>query len=191
MEYYWGLDFGANRSGNTALAISDGRQIDFYQSRPKESADDWLEEMLVLFPPKIIAVDAPLSLPAGWCGGDGDLFYRGCDKELQAMSPLFLGGLTARAVKMARKLRELGINVIECYPKGFVNHLLKGVYPEVGDDFGNLMYHLPPEHQTVTINNQPVNEHQLDALICLIIAFRYAEKATMKFGKYEEGIIHL
>ncbi|TVR79848.1 MAG: DUF429 domain-containing protein [Saprospirales bacterium] len=190
MDYVWGLDFGANKSGNTAIAISNGSAIEFHQSKAKESADDWLATMVTRFPPEIIAIDAPLSLPAGWCGGTGDLFYRECDQKLKAMSPLFLGGLTARAVKFSRRLRHRGVEVIESYPKGFVNHLLDGQYPEPEGDLNPVLSMLPGNIK-LRLTSQPSNEHQMDALICLVVAYRFSQRQTIRFGKYGEGIIHV
>jgi uncharacterized protein len=188
MDCLWGIDFGARRSGNTAVAIAEDGKVRFYQTKKDQDTDAWLEELIEKHPPTLIAIDAPLTLPAGWCGGIGDLFYRQCDEELRAMSPLFLGGLTGRAVKFHRKSKDAGIKMLETYPKGFVNNLLDGEYPEVGSDLNPILQKLPKDIQ-LELNEQPANEHQLDALICLVVAFRFTKKEACAFGKYGEGLI--
>lgn len=188
MSYLWGVDYGAKKSGNTAVAISDGGNILFHQVKKGSDADKWLYELLNEFPPNLVAIDAPLSLPKGWCGGEGDLFYRKCDCELKAMSPLFLGGLTARAVHFKRKLEEKSIAVIECYPKGFVCQLLDGNYPESGESMETILNQLPKSSRYKLVS-QPANDHQMDALISLVISIRHFNKQSISFGKSEEGLI--
>ena len=190
MECLWGIDFGARRSGKTAVAIANEGKVYFHQVEKGKDTDAWLEKLMEKYPPTMVAIDAPLSLPAGWCGGIGDLFYRQCDEELKAMSPLFLGGLTGRAVKFSRKARAAGIDIIEAYPKGVVAKLLNCEYPEVGEDLTPLL-DLLPEGTDIQLTAQPTNEHQLDALICLVTAFRFSAKEAMTFGKYGEGLIYV
>lgn len=188
MEILWGIDFGARRSGNTAIAISVNQEVKFHQAEKGEDADAWIDDLMEKLPPEIIAIDAPLSLPSGWCGGIGDLFYRQCDKEMKAMSPLFLGGLTGRAVRFKRGLKATKIKVIECYPKGFVNHLLKGEYPEINEGVETILEKLPDEIH-LKVNKGPENEHQLDALMALVVAFRFRAQKAESHGKYGEGLI--
>lgn len=190
MDYIWGVDFGAKASGNTAVAISDGSNILIHQVEKGADADKWLKEILESFPPVLVAIDAPLSLPEAWCGGEGDLFYRKCDLELKAMSPLFLGGLTARAVQFRRVLEEKKIEVIECYPKGFVQKILNGNYPEVGEVIDKNLKKIIAGHH-LSLNQLPVNDHQIDAVLSLIMANRFQEGLAYPFGEVEEGLIWL
>ena len=188
MDYLWGVDYGAKKSGNTAVAISDGSKIFLHQVKKGSDADKRLNELLNEFPPDLVAIDAPLSLPLGWCGGEGDLFYRKCDMELKAMSPLFLGGLTARAVQFKRKLEEKKIEVIECYPKAFVQNVLNGDYPEAGDKLDDALQKVINAHK-LKLKNLPANEHQVDAILSLIMAFRFQKGLAYSFGEVEEGVI--
>jgi len=188
MDHIWGIDYGAKKSGNTAVALTAGDQILLFQAEKGVDADRWLDGMLQKYPPVLVAIDAPLSLPKGWCGGEGDLFYRKCDCELKAMSPLFLGGLTARAVHFKRKLEEKSIAVIECYPKGFVCQLLDGNYPESEKSMDTILNQLPKSPR-FKLASQPANEHQIDALISLVISIRHYNKQSISFGKSEEGLI--
>jgi uncharacterized protein len=77
--------------------------------------------------PAIVAIDAPLALPAGRVSLDrpGPPHLRRCDRELLELGirffPLTLGPmrqLTARGIALARELRGRGFRVIEAYPGG-------------------------------------------------------------------------
>ncbi len=188
MHCIWGVDFGAKRSGNTAIAVCADNEVSFHQAEKGKDADSWLENCLAEFPPSLIAIDAPLSLPAGWCGGKGDLFYRECDKELKAMSPLFLGGLTARAVNFARKLKKMKIECIETYPKAFVNLLANGHCPEPDSDLSPVFEPLYGEVE-VSLVDGVSNEHQVDALMALVVALRYERNMAKSYGRKDEGLI--
>lgn len=188
MDYVWGVDYGAKKSGNTAVAISNGFKISIYQAEKGADSDRWLNKLLVKYPPYFVAIDAPLSLPKAWCGGNGDLFYRKCDSALKAMSPLFLGGLTARAVQFKRSLEEKKTEVIECYPKGFVQKILDGYYPKAGEILDETLQKLSKEHQLI-FSQIPTNEHQIDATLSLIMAIRYQKGLAQAFGEEREGLI--
>nr|MBS0036643.1 DUF429 domain-containing protein [Saprospiraceae bacterium] len=188
MKNIWGVDFGARRSGNTVIAAAVDGSVVFYQVEKGADTDRWMEDLVEELKPELIAIDAPLSLPLGWCGGEGDLFYRECDEELKAMSPLFLGGLTGRAVKFARQLKSLKIKVIEAYPKGFVNHLLGGVHPQFTREIQQIL-DLLPKGVTLELEKKPTNDHQVDALMALVVAIRYEAGLANSFGKKEEGLI--
>lgn len=188
MKNIWGIDFGARRSGNTVIANAVEGRVVFYQVEKGADTDAWMEELVEELEPQLIAIDAPLSLPLGWCGGEGDLFYRECDSELKAMSPLFLGGLTGRAVKFARQLKSLKVSVIEAYPKGFVNHLLQGVCPHSARDVRQILAQLP-EGVELELEENPTNDHQMDALMALVVAIRYEAGMANGYGKRDEGLI--
>jgi hypothetical protein len=77
--------------------------------------------------PKIIAIDAPLSLPAGRKSIDEktDTHLRECDRELLRRKirffPVTLGPmrkLTSRGIKLRKTLENMRFNVIEVYPGG-------------------------------------------------------------------------
>ena len=103
----FGVDYGSKMAGTTVVAVARERQIDLLQSGRKQDADAWLLETAVAQQPDHIFLDAPLSLPGVYrhLPGRSDYFYREADRELQAMSPMFLGGLTARAMQLHERLR--------------------------------------------------------------------------------------
>jgi predicted nuclease with RNAse H fold len=181
-----GIDYGSKTAGTTAIATSEGV---LFQSEKKKDADHFVFELCEKLKPNLIALDAPLSLPGVYTEltGFSNYHYRQCDIELKAMSPLFLGGLTARAMALAAKLRAMGIEVIESYPKAQaqrldldMNRYKKDMsYLPIADDLLNEF--LP--HST------SLNFHQLDARLALLGGVRYFSKTAQSFGNATEGLI--
>ncbi|MDQ7041492.1 MAG: DUF429 domain-containing protein [Rhodothermus sp.] len=190
-----GLDFGARTAGTTVLAWNgrDGRL--HLRACPRlTDADAWLAQLLLSQPPRLIAIDAPLSLPRAYCHPDSeetpDFFFRTADRLAGAMSPLFLGGLTARAITLAHHLQHRGSTVLETYPRLVVQRRL----PE------NLQTRYrrdPPEsfaHDLLPLLPHPCAEpptswHDVDALLAWWTAWRYTHHQAMSVGDPEEGLI--
>jgi len=194
-SYPWaGIDYGSKMAGTTVLAyVSDSGQMIFRQSAKKQDADqfllDWAEEQER---PAQLFLDAPLSLPSVYQHPDrgSEFFYRAADKEVQAMSPMFLGGLTARAMRLAQDLRHRSWIVREVYPGHLARTLaLKdlGYKKKVGDlpavlaAFRQKMPGLPEAH--------PANWHQFDALLAFCSGWRYQKGQHLSFGEPGEGLI--
>jgi len=182
-----GVDYGSKLAGTTAVCFKKEIQFHFYQSEKKKDADAFLEKVVAELQPNFIFLDAPLSLPGAFFNQSDDFFYRKGDREVRAMSPMFLGGLTARAMRMKSIFSKKEIEVIEVYP----SQLLKVLFPEKVfkkkdykiDEIYELMRDLIPNlPETV-----PSNSHQLDALLCWYSGFRYFEKAAIFHGEKEEG----
>ncbi len=101
---HWvGIDYGAKLAGTTAISFVENNQIKTVQSVRKQNADTFCLDWISRLKPDFIMIDAPLSLPLAYFGKGDDYFYRQADRELKAMSPLFLGGLTARAMRLANQ----------------------------------------------------------------------------------------
>ena len=115
----FGIDFGSKLSGNTAIALFERGKIYFMSVDQDVDADDFILKAAEHFKPEIIFLDAPLSLPGKYMGLDGfdNYHFRKADLELRAMSPMFLGGLTARAMALKDTLRKTDIRVYETYPR--------------------------------------------------------------------------
>jgi predicted nuclease with RNAse H fold len=109
----WGIDFGKKLSGNTVICEKNGDLTRFYRASKDTDADKFITGLIKDVRPEIIFIDAPLSLPAAYHDSENyqDYFYRLCDRQLKAMSPMFLGGLTARAIKMKTEVEKLGIDI--------------------------------------------------------------------------------
>ncbi|MEL7021272.1 MAG: hypothetical protein AAGK47_06685, partial [Bacteroidota bacterium] len=115
-----GIDYGSKLAGTTVIAHWQAMKTTplLYQSKKKRDADrfllDWISEQR----PTHIFLDAPLSLPGIYSQLPDctNYFYRAGDIALRAMSPMFLGGLTARAMQLQSRIKPLGAQVIEIYP---------------------------------------------------------------------------
>ena len=186
-----GIDYGNKYAGTTVICYNSRHKIKFVQSSKNADADSFLLNELAYLHPDLIMIDAPLSLPGVyWLGSDyKDHFYRSCDRELKAMSPMFLGGLTARAINLTKKMN--GTEVRETYPRKLVD-ILQLPVAQYKDDKQVLG---PFTEQLKRISGAKFNVaqittwHHLDAFLALLSGFRYLEKNDQRFGTPEEGII--
>lgn len=182
-----GIDFGAKLAGTTAIAYNQEQELHLEQSRKGEDADAWLLKRIQEIHPVVVILDAPLSLPGVYQGKGSDYFYRQCDRELQAMSPMFLGGLTARAMKLNATLNH---RLLEGYPSAFVRFRQGGKWIEAykQKDQG-LFLQKAPGFQSGFKCSEPQNRHQTDALICFCIALHYYRRTHFSVGDPAEGQI--
>lgn len=186
-----GIDFGSKLAGTTVLAWFDGQQLHLEQTAKGQDADALLEKWVAEKSIKQIFMDAPLSLPGVYTGEGSDYFYRAGDRELGAMSPLFLGGLTARAMRLAAGWRKAGVEVYEAYPGA--------LWKEIGDkklaykkDTAHLSdcLALLQKHWPVGLP-APTNWHQFDALMALTTGWRYEQSLVKVYGEAQEGRIYV
>lgn len=117
-----GVDFGAKLAGTTAITYILDDQIKISQTTKGQDADKWLVKIIKENNLDYIFIDAPLSLPGAFLGKGNDFNYRKADRLINAMSPMFLGGLTARAIKLKTELEQYGVSCVEVYPGGFVRN---------------------------------------------------------------------
>lgn len=123
MITHLGIDFGARYAGTTALCFVMGKFLHVVQSTRKQDADEFCRQHISLLKPDFVMIDAPLSLPLVYRGTSAssaeagtDFFFRHADRQLNAMSPMFLGGLTARAMQLASLFDPAGIPFFETWP---------------------------------------------------------------------------
>lgn len=186
-----GIDFGSKVAGTTVLAWFDGEQVQLLQTAKGEDADAWLEQWVADKYLQQLFMDAPLSLPGVYTGTGNDYFYRAADRALGAMSPLFLGGLTARAMRLAAGWRRAGVEVYEAYPGA--------LWKEIGDqklgykkDLADLPNCRALLQQHWQVNLPAVaNWHQFDALLALTTGLRYAHGTVQTHGDPHEGCIYV
>lgn len=185
-----GIDYGALKSGNTSIAHYDGRKISFYKSERNKSSDNFIldfvennKEISKIF------MDAPLSIPGVYKNlpNKNDYFYRDADRELQAMSPMFLGGLTARAMKLKKFLENQSINVYEVYPKAVANAM--GLIDYKKMQKAEVIYSVSEKIQESIIVDETENDHELDSLLAWFSGYRYLKGNATLFGDKEEGQI--
>jgi len=205
MQNLYGIDYGAKLAGTTVVAWIEGGKVHFSNSAKKQDADRFLLDFFGGRPPAKIFIDAPLSLPEVYATGTAnfpapqesvgrgevpDFHYRACDRELGAMSPMFLGGLTARAMKLAFMLRGRGHEVRETYPGGLARHLELDKYeykrnkeaiptclPAILDIFG----------QGVQIA-EIATWHHFDALLSMASGLRFSRGEALQAGN-NNGLI--
>lgn len=188
-----GIDYGSKLAGTTAIAAFGPAGVEFRQSKSKQDADRFILEWAQAFQPTHIFLDAPLSLPGVYrdLKDCRDYFYRQGDRQAGAMSPMFLGGLTARAMQLAHMLAARGIRCHEVYPAQLAQivGLDLTVYkkdaaslPSITQDLAELLPEQPP------LPPLP-SWHQVDALLALLSGFRYLRGEHLVFGDEVEGII--
>lgn len=190
-----GIDYGSKLAGTTVLAYSHDRQeVRFLASRKGEDADDFLLKIILGLRPEQVFIDAPLSLPGVYKGLEGfnDYFYRQADRVLKAMSPMFLGGLTARAMQLSAALEKENIRCVEAYPAALARHLDFQVhgYKKKKESFFFLKEQIKEKYHLIFPDGMPYSWHYFDALLALVSAFRAENQSVASEGAEEEGLIY-
>ena len=196
-KVFFGIDYGSKLTGNTVIAILLDTRIIFMDVDKGIDADAFILNAADHFKPSHIFIDAPLSLPGVYkkiqrCN---NYHFRHADIDLCAMSPMFLGGLAARAMELRDQLERLGIEVFETYPRIMANRFslqtkgykasnqgLKCCRSQVVDKFS-------PE---VDLNADDITTwHHLDALMALMSAINFDQGCADSFGHEDEGLIFI
>lgn len=192
MDKIAGIDFGARTAGTTVVSLVLAGKVQLFQCPKGSDADQFILTILDRGKPNQVYLDAPLSLPGVYQGlaGCEDYFYRACDRELSAMSPMFLGGLTARAMQLRKKLEDGGMKVFETYPAQLTRllELDQTTYKDSIDGLPSLLYAVRP-HLTFTLESEPTNWHQFDALLATISGWRHKKGEARQYGHEGEGVI--
>lgn len=189
-----GIDFGAQLAGTTCCAVKHigTNTVTILTSTKGKSADAFIYDCVEKFKPILIGIDAPLSLPLFYTNPQrySDNNYRYCDRELSAMSPMFLGGLTSRAMKIRYELEQRKIQCIEVYPKAFVKkHFLDTLgYKESKVHISNCIESVK-KIVDVSIKEPLTTWHEFDSLVALAITERYYANNADSVGN-EEGYIY-
>jgi uncharacterized protein len=190
MDILLGIDYGAKLAGTTALAWMDKSGITIVQSEKKLDADVFILQVVSEIKPTIIFLDAPLSLPPAFTNPSStEYFYRKGDKELYAMSPMFIGGLTARAMKLKRKLEEDNIHVFETYPAGLNKKVIQSEYYKKDLAQFEKVIRESLKVFDAKIETIATTWHQMDALLALVSALRWQQGEHLTFGDEGEGQI--
>lgn len=194
-DIIFGIDYGSKLTGNTVIALFNGEEIMFLDVDKGVDADQFILNAAKHFKPALIFLDAPLSLPGIYTGLKNctNYHFRHADREACAMSPMFLGGLAARAMELKSKLEKMDIPVKETYPRIMANHYklkdlgykthqmaLKDCREFVCASFKN----------SLKCNLKDIKTwHHLDALLALIAALNYTQGKGQIFGQADEGQI--
>ena len=181
-----GIDYGSKLAGTTVLAYTEGEEIKILQSQKKQDADQFILNFLKISSPELVGIDAPLSLPGAFRALNNEFFYREADKELNAMSPMFLGGLTARAMKLSA---SIPIRMVEVYPGALARS--KG-WKDLGYKTREV------DHQSIlgsmdwcfSYKGSISDSHQLDGIIALYITWKIKNNQAKCVGNPAEGLIY-
>lgn len=190
-----GIDYGSKTAGTTVICFGNNKQqLDIVGTTKKQDADDFILSVLSGVQPEFTTIDAPLSLPLIYQQPDkgSDFFYRAVDRELKAMSPMFLGGLTARAMKLKHEASKHKIPLFETYPAALVRYLqLTEHYnkknPLLIDSFLDALLQIFPAK--ISIHQLPT-WHHVDALLAWLSCYRMAHDEHTTFGD-DEGQIFI
>ena len=188
-----GIDYGAKMAGTTVLAIlyNQTNTVQILCCEKKYDADKFLLKHLRNIENALVFIDTPLSLPGIYKGlkDYNNYFFRKADQQLQAMSPMFLGGLTARAMQLNSEIQH---KFHEVYPAVLAKQLYlhelhykkeKIKIPLVVNYLTN-KFNLQIEHNFKTW-------HEVDALLALITGIRIINGIAAVYGSEEEGMIYV
>ncbi len=194
MKTFAGIDYGSKLSGNTVIAIfQEDESIHFETAEKKKDADAFILQVISKYKIEQVFLDAPLSLPGKYLSMPGyeDYFYRTADKELKAMSPMFLGGLTARAMRLKEQLLKLNAATYEVYPGGFVRKfsLGTGIYKKLVPDIPAFLKQLDFIYPMKYNKSDIKTWHHVDALIALISGYRFFQGFHEIHGNINEGVV--
>ena len=194
MKTIAGIDFGSKLAGTTVVALGEPDACpELFSCAPKKDADRFLKDLLLREQPEAVFIDAPLSLPGVYRFPDryADYFFREADRVLRAMSPMFLGGLTARAIQLKDLLAKEGIFVLETYP-GYLAEVLglKALgYKGSRDQIAPVQEALQSAFPSLAPLPPCRNWHEIDALRALCSGLRRTKGQHLEFGLPEEGMI--
>lgn len=143
--------------------------------------------------PKIITIDAPLSLPPGrkTIEERTDVHLRECDKELLRRGikffPITLGPmrkLTERGIKLKKILEDRGFKVIEVYP-GAAQDVWN--IPRKQRGLEKLMNGL--KKMGIKGLKKDMSDHELDAVTCALVGKYYLGGNAEVLGTIDNGIV--
>jgi len=193
----FGIDYGSKLSGNTVIAVYADGEVMFLDVKKDVDADQFILNAVDHFKPSLVFIDAPLSLPGIYSKlpNCSNYHFRKADIELNAMSPMFIGGLAARAIQLKDDLEGNDIEVYETYPKVIANRLnlkSKGYKCSrlgLKDCKKELIKHIP---QNIDIDYDDIkNWHFFDALLALVSALNFCSGNHDIYGDPAEGAIFI
>jgi uncharacterized protein len=121
-----------------------------------------------------------------------EYFYRAVDKQVKAMSPMFLGGLTALAIKLKDEASTFQVALFETYPALFVQHFNLSAHYHKKDISAIPLFidQLLAQFSIQVSILQLPTWHHVDALIAWYSCYRMAHDQHITFGD-DEGQIFI
>ncbi len=184
-----GLDLAGAESRPTGFCILRGMEAEAFTVY----RDEEITREIVEIKPEVVAVDAPLSLPAGRDSIEErtNVHLRECDKELLRRGikffPITLGSmrrLTTRGMRLKKILEEKRFKVIEVYPGG-AQDVLK--IPRKQRGLEGLRRGL--EKLKITGLTDRMNDHELDAVTCAYVGKLFLDEKAVAYGTAEQTIV--
>lgn len=176
-----GIDLAGTENRETGWALLYGCKVEILTFH----SDDEILRKTLESNPLLVAIDAPLTLPK-----DGKM--RLADREMKKLGysvlpPLFPGmkDLTLRGIRLASKMRENGIRVIEVHPTSS----RKALGLPVIKDVKQIRLALLKLGLRGDIEKDKVTIHELDAVIAALTAKLHLDGKTIKVGSEREGYI--
>lgn len=190
------IDYGSKLAGTTVVVQGDPdaeAPLTFTASAKKQDADAMITDLLADQEDARVFLDAPLSLPGVYrqLPGFNDYHLRRGDRELGAMSPMFLGGLTARAMRLAAENAHCTWH--ETYPAAQAKRmgLPKDRYKKTVDAIPQLTAELAAQITSPFDAAEVCTWHHFDALLAWLAAERHARGEATVVGHHNEGVINM
>ena len=186
MISHLGIDYGSRFAGTTAICFDDGKALQLVQSVKKQNADAFCAAHIHTLRPAFVMIDAPLSLPQAYFGKGDDFFFRKCDRELGAMSPMFLGGLTARAMQLRSQWSS--IPFFETWPRRVKQHFAVDDHLSEAGKRALIADHIMASAGMEAIS--PIlSQHAFDALLAWYAGWLKTQNRIQSVGQEDEGLI--
>ncbi len=189
-----GIDYGSKLAGTTVISYRQKGLIYLERSVKNQDADQMIMDFALEYKPEVIGIDAPLSLPGVYREIEdfSDYHYRVCDRALKAMSPMFLGGLTARAMKLQCQLGQMGATVYETYPVETAKRFLLEDfgYRTKQPDYQGMLDMLEEKEVRIASNIEVTTSHDLDSILALVATDNIGTANEQKKGDHREGLIY-
>jgi len=156
-------------------------------------SDEEIIQKIKKLKPKIITIDAPLSLPLGrkTIEERTKIHLRKCDKELLKRGikffPITLGPmrkLTERGIKLKKILEDRGFKVIEVYP-GAAQDVWN--IPRKQRGLEKLMTGL--KKMGIKGLKKDMSDHELDAITCALTGKYFLDGKAEVLGTIDNGIV--
>ena len=171
-----GLDLAGTPKNPSGFALLFGRKIETKFLYP----DAEIVEQCVRSRPRVVAIDAPLSLPrqGGFRSADKQLVERG----LRVFPPTFAGmkKLTARGIRLAGEMRSQGLHVIEIHPR------TSGVILFGTADRTKWVSKIRRKGWQLKLGR---SEHEIDAAVAALTGMLWLKKKIEEIGDRGEGTI--
>ncbi|PSR04144.1 MAG: hypothetical protein BRD49_06000, partial [Bacteroidetes bacterium SW_10_40_5] len=115
-----------------------------------------------------------------------------CDREISGMSPMFLAGLTARAIRLKSELKSYNIPLMEGYPAKLATILgLRALGYKKQKQYINDVTEVMISAYKLNLVDPLESWHEVDAVLTALIHLRYANKQHQTFGQEEEGLVYV